>query len=237
MGDTTSERILSACDAMTQLALHPLALDIDASGARITAVMEEYALRRRSRGPYTPDNLPPETVQMIERAATRLLMRAERPDFTIEGGGRWPALLMTLPDCRVQVRYVVPEDAPPVYQPDPGNVTLGGDIRIALKYLAESLRLAAARFRGEPPVTVALSYPEDPDYEKNIAGLAAEFRDVIPPVLAALEVDRSRCSRKERAAHDDALRALAHDGRRVEPLGRAGFTTRIGTARLQDSGT
>ncbi|WP_386573995.1 hypothetical protein [Streptomyces phyllanthi] len=232
-----SELIHSACDAMTRLALHPLTLDIDRSGTRITAVMEQYALQRRSRGPYSPDNLPPEAVEMIERVALRLMMLPERPNFTVEGGGRWPALLMTLPDSRVQVRYVVPEDAPPVYQPDLGNVTLSGDTRIMLKYLAESLRLAAGKFRGEPPVTLTLSYPDDPRYEEHTEGVDAEFLDVIPPVLAAFELDRSGCSRKQRAALDDALRTLAYDGQPVEPLGRTGFTTRIGSARLQDSGT
>ncbi|CAM5258355.1 hypothetical protein [Streptomyces aurantiogriseus] len=236
-GQSTAALVQAVSDVILKLGLHPLMLHLDATGARITAAMGREALVTRSRGPYSPDNLPPEAVSTIEQVALRWMLQPERPQFTIEGGGRWPALLMTLPDSRVHVCYVVPEDAPPVYQPDPNNATLSGDILSMLRYLAGSLRLAAATLRREPPVSLTLDYPDDPRYEEYIARRTGDDVDLIPPVLAAFELDRSRCSRKQRAAHDDALRTLAYDDQPVEPLGRTGFTTRIGWARLQDSGT
>lgn len=235
-GQGMSALIDAASSVMTDLAIHPLALEIDGDGARVLAVMEESALLTRSRGPYSQDNLPPEAMEMIEWAALRWSMKPEQPEFTIEGGGPWPVLVMVLPVSRVLVRYVVPEDAPPVHQPDPGNVTLTGDTKLALRFLADSLRAAGRALGDEPPVSLTLSYPDDPDYERILASVADDFRNVIPPVIATIDVDRSRCSREQRAAHDEALRSVAYSDQPVEPLGRKGFTTRIGYARLQDSG-
>jgi hypothetical protein len=234
-GQGVSALIDAASGVMTDLAMHPLALEIDSDGTRMLAVMNERALLTRSRGPYSQDNLPPEALEMIEWAALRWSTKPEQPEFTIEGGGPWPALVMVLPVSRVMVRYVVPEDAPPVYQPDPGNVTLSGDIKLTLRFLVDSLRAASRMLGDEPPVALTLSFPDDPDYETHVAGIPDEFRHVIPPVVATIELDRSRCSQEQRAAHDEALRSVAYNDQPVEPLGLEGFTTRIGSARLQDS--
>jgi len=217
---------------LRDLAIHPLALRIDDGGASVLATMQARALRRRSRGPYTEDNLPPEATEMIDWLGLRLSVRREPVDVMIEGGGQWPRLLVELPATRVTVRYVVPEDAPPGYQPEPNNVTLAGDVNIALEFLATSLRALGGRLRGEPPITLTLSYPDDPNYERNVAHLPEEFRQLIPPVVADLAVDRSRFSRKQRAAHDEALRAAAYDDQPLEPAG-GWLTTRLGSARLR----
>lgn len=234
-GPEPSALLDAASRAMTELAIHPLELVTDAKGTRILAVMPESALETRSRGPYDRDNLPPEAVRVIEWAALRFSMSPERPSFTIQGGGRWPGLVMTLPAGRVEVHYVVPEAAPPVYQPDPGNVTLSMDIKQMLRLLADSLRAAGGVLGKEPPVTLTLSYQDDPKYDEWLASDDEAFRETIPPVVATLEVDRRRSSRKQRAAHDDALRRVGYPNQLWEPLGKRGFTTRIGWARLQDS--
>ncbi|MDG4805584.1 hypothetical protein O7634_02275 [Micromonospora sp. WMMD1120] len=217
---------------MRDLAIHPLALEIDQAGARVLAAMPAHALRRRSRGPYTENNLPPEATALIDWLGLRLSVRREPADVTIEGGGQWPRLLVELPVTRLTVRYVVPEDAPPGYQPEPNNVTLSGDVNIALEFLATSLRALGGRLRGEPPITVTLTYPDDPNYERNVADVPEDFRRLIPPVVADLAVDRRRFSAKQRAAHDEALRAAAYDD---QPLEQAGgwLTTRLGSARLR----
>jgi hypothetical protein len=226
----------AVCGVMTDLAIHPLALEIDGHGARVLAVLPERALARRSRGPYDRDNLPPEVMSMVEWVALRWSGRLEQPEFTIEGGGTWPALVLELPPLRVTVRYVVPEQAPPVHQPARGNVTSSIDVKLALELVGRSLSTAASASGSEPPVSLALSYPDDPDYERNVAQVPADFRSAIPPVVPTIEVDRSRCSPAQRSAHDEALRAVVYDGQRVEPLGYHGFTTRLGSARIQDSG-
>ncbi|MFJ1596502.1 hypothetical protein [Streptomyces sp. NPDC088261] len=230
-GPHISALLLAACETMLDLAVNPLALEADADGVRLLAVMKDHALRTRSRGPYTPEDLPPEAVEMMRWVALRLSQKPERPACTIEGGGVWPALLVELPQSRVTVRYMVPEAAPRVYQSDPGDLTLSGDLRIMLKYTAESLRLA-----GDPPVTLRLGYEDDPRYGEFTEHVVQRFRDTIPPVLAVLAMDRSRCSRKQRAAHDAALRRTALGGQGLEPLGRTGFTTRMGWACLRDTG-
>ncbi|WP_422753805.1 hypothetical protein [Micromonospora sp. WMMD708] len=224
---------------MRNLAIHPLALEIDSTGAYVLAAMPANALRTRSRGPYRPDDLPPEALEMIDWLSLKLSVDPQPVDVTVEGGGPWPRLLLELPAKRVTVRFVVPEDAPPGYQPESNNITLSGDVNIALEFLAGSLRALGGRLRGEPPITLTLSYPDDPHYERNTAGLPAEFRYLVPPVVADLAVDRSRFSRKQRAAHDDALRAAAYDDQPMEPAtGRwlsTGLSTRLGSARLRVS--
>ncbi|ROQ78282.1 hypothetical protein EES39_30705 [Streptomyces sp. ADI92-24] len=227
-----SALLLAASDTMLNLMIHPLALDVDADGVRLLAVMKDHALRTRSRGPYTPDDLPPEAMEMVRSVALRLSQKPEGEAYTVEGGGVWPALLVELPQSRVTVRYMVPEAAPRVYQPDPGDGTLSSNVRSMLKYTAESLRLA-----GDPPVTLRLGYEDDPRYGEFTEHVGQQFRDTIPPVLAVLAMDRSRCSRKQRAAHDAALRRTAIDGQELEPLGRTGFTTRRGWACLRDTGS
>ncbi|MFY1626138.1 hypothetical protein ACN261_10560 [Micromonospora sp. WMMD723] len=222
---------------MRDLAVHPLALEIDGTGARVLTTMHAKALRTRSRGPYSPDNLPPEALTMIDWLSLKLSVDPQRVDVTIEGGGPWPRLLLELPDKRVTVRFVVPEDAPPGYQPESNNATLSGDVNIALEFLAGSLRALGGRLHGEPPITLTLSYPDDPHYERNTAGLPAEFRDLVPPVVADLAVDRSRFSRKQRVAHNEALRAAAYDDQPMEPAAGSWFSTRLstrlGAARLR----
>ncbi|MEU8371825.1 hypothetical protein AB0C22_01740 [Micromonospora sp. NPDC048894] len=220
---------------MRDLAVHPLALEVDSTGARVLTTMHASALRTRSRGPYRQDDLPPEALAMIDWLSLRLSVDPQRVDVTIEGGGPWPRLLLELPAKRVTVRFVVPEDVPPVYQPDSNNVGLSVDIKIALEFLAGSLRALGGRLRGEPPITLTLSYPDDPHYERNTAGLPQEFRDLVPPVVADLAVDRSRFSRKQRAAHDEALRAAAYDDQLMEPVAGGGLSTRLGSARLRVS--
>ncbi|MFY1587469.1 hypothetical protein ACN267_23495 [Micromonospora sp. WMMD734] len=220
---------------MRDLAVHPLALTIDRAGAHVLATMHADALRTRSRGPYRQDDLPPEALAMIDRLSLRLSLDPQRVDVTIEGGGPWPRLLLELPAKQVSVRFVVPEDAPPGYQPDANNVGLSSDVNIALEFLAGSLRALNGRLRGEPPVTLTLTYPDDPHYERNIAGVPAEFHELIPPVVADLAVDRRRFSRKQRAAHDDALRAAAYTDQVIEPMAGGGLSTRLGSARLRIS--
>ncbi|MBM0278234.1 hypothetical protein [Micromonospora tarensis] len=234
-GSEPSALIEAVVRVLRDLAIHPLGLEIDEGGARVLAAMQARALRRRSRGPYTEDNLPPEATEMIEWLGLRLSVRPEPVEVTIEGSGPWPRLLVELPARRVTVRYVVPEDAPPGYQPEPNNVTLAGDVKIALEYLANSLRAVGGRLRGEPPITLTLSYPDDPDYERNVAHVPAEFRHLIAPVVADIAVDRSRFSGKQRAAHDKALRAAAYDDQALKPTTGGGLTTRVGSARLSVS--
>ncbi|HEX8868968.1 MAG TPA: hypothetical protein VF821_25125, partial [Lentzea sp.] len=139
-----AQRLEAACEVMTSLAVYPLIFEAGAGGAFIVATMHENALRARSRGPYSQDNLPPEAMAMIERVALRWSVKPERPEFTVEGGGRWPSLLVHLPASQVTVRFVVPEDAPPVDEPAPNNVGPVGDIKIALRFVAETVRAAAA---------------------------------------------------------------------------------------------
>ncbi|MFB7369482.1 hypothetical protein ACFC0D_06540 [Streptomyces sp. NPDC056222] len=228
--------IESACRTMTKLAASPLALEIAPGGARILAVMREHALERRSRGPYSPDNLPPEAISMVEWIALLWSVESERPDFTVEGGGRWPGLVVTLPVSRVRVHYVVPESATWPYPPDPGNKDFGLHLTLALRYVAGSLREAAGRRGEEPPVALSLSYPADPSYAERLASTDEQFHHHLPSVVPTIEVDRSRCSQKQREAHDKALRAVAYADQEVLPLGRSGFTTRVGLGRVQDSG-
>lgn len=232
-GREPSALIGAAVQVMRDLAIHPLALETDGDGTRMLATMRDHALRTRSRGPYSPDNLPPEALEMVEWIGLQFSVRPEPVNLTIEGGGPWPRLLMKLPARRVVVRYVVPEDAPPGYQPEPNNVGLTGDVKLALDYLAASLRTVGERLGREPEVTLALSYPDDPDYERNLAQMPEEFRHLISPVLAVIAVDRRRFSREQRAVHDEALRASTYTDQPLEPRGHRGFTSRIGSARLQ----
>ncbi|MET7704900.1 hypothetical protein [Micromonospora sp. NPDC005413] len=228
-----SALIGAAVRVMRDLAIHPLTLEIDGDGARVLAAMRAEALRTRSRGPYSQDDLPPEAMAMVDWIGLRFSVTSEPVNVTIEGGGPWPRLLVELPARRVVVRYVVPEDAPPGYQPESNNVGLAGDVTIALEYVAKSLRALGGRLRGEPPITLTLTYPDDPDYERNVAQVPEEFRHLISPVLADITVERSRFSRKQRAVHDEALRAAAYTDQPLEPWGRGGLTTRIGSARLR----
>lgn len=205
-GPSLAELVRATSDVVTELALHPLTLDLDRGGALISAAMDETALETRSRGPYSPDNLPPEALSMIDHILLRWMSKPERPEFAVEGGGAWPALLVTLPQSRVRVRYVVPEDAPPVYQPDPGNGSMSVGIRMTLRYLADALALLNRNRRAEPPVALTLSYPDDPRYEEHTAGLDGDALDFVPPVVAHFELDGRRLSAREGAALGDALR-------------------------------
>jgi hypothetical protein len=146
-GRALSAVLEAACDVMTDLAIYPLALDADTGGAHVLAVMGSRALLTRSRGPYAADNLPPEALSTAESIQLRLSMQAERPEFTVEGGGPWPRLVMVLPSRGVLVRYVVPEEAPPIYQPTPNNATLSGDIKLAIRFVARSLQVASPATR------------------------------------------------------------------------------------------
>ncbi|TXS71495.1 hypothetical protein EAO69_22105 [Streptomyces sp. me109] len=233
-----SSRIDAAQGIMLTFGIHPLALDIGADGARMTATMNDSALRTRSRGPYSPDKLPPEALEMVDLVLLRWSPRPQ-PEFTVEGGGKWPGLLVQFHAEHVAVRYVVPEAVPPdLFVPPRGHVTLSSDIRMALQQLAESLRTAGRRLGAEPPVTLSLSYPDDPDYDEARAdSLPEEFRGAVPPVVAALDIDRSGCTRKQRAAHDDALRQALYGGQHWERTGRTGFHVRTGYACLRDGGT
>jgi hypothetical protein len=233
-GPNLAELIRATSDVITELALHPLTLDLDRGGALITATMDENALQTRSRGPYSPDNLPPEALSTIDDVLLRWLSEPERPEFAVEGGGAWPVLLVTLPASRVRVRYVVPEDAPPVYRPDPGNGSMSGGIRMTLRYLADALALLNRR--TDPPVALTLSYPDDPRYEEHTAGLDGDALDFVPPVVAHFELDGSRLGARERAALGDALRRVLDGGWNVEPLGPHGLTCRFGWARLRYGG-
>ncbi|MFG2359268.1 hypothetical protein [Streptomyces sp. NPDC048521] len=230
-----SSRIDAACHLMLELAIDPLMLEVDADTARMVAMMDDTALRRRSRGPYTPDNLPPEATETIDYVMLRLYHNPERPAFTVEGGGPWPSLLVRFAHSRVVVRYVVPEAAPPVYVRAPGEMDLSGALRMALEKLADSLRAVADRLGAEPPLTVSLSYPDDPDYEANLARFPEDLRHAVAPVIPTLDIDRSGFSARQRAVHDEALRASTFKGG-FEKLGRTGFTMNVGGAHVRDSG-
>lgn len=226
-----------ACGVMTDLAIHPLEFEADAGGAGMLAVMDRRALVTRSRGPYSAQNPPPEAMATAESVALRLSMLPESPQFTVDVDGPWPRLTVAIEPLRLLVRFVVPEDAPPVYQPKSNNVTLVGDIKMALEQVASSLEVASRELGGqEPPIRITLSYPDDPGYEQTVASLPVEFRDILAPVIPTIELDRTRCGSRERAAHDEALRAVAYSDQRLEPLGRNGFTTRVGSARIRDGG-
>ncbi|MFE7979125.1 hypothetical protein [Streptomyces shenzhenensis] len=232
-GPAVSPLIDAARHVLRELAIDPLALEADSGSARILALMDETALRRRSRGPYSPDNLPPEAMETVDWVVLRMYSNQERPRFTVEGGGPWPSLLVRFDHSRVVVRYIVPEAAPPVYVYDAGDLRTAGGIPLALEALATSLRAAGARLGGEPPLTVSLSYPDDPAYEANVARFPEHLRDAVPPVVPTLDIDRSGCSAGQRAAHDKALRAGTF-GKGFERLGRRGFTMTVGGVRLRD---
>jgi hypothetical protein len=237
-GGALSAVLEAACDVMTDLAIYPLALDADTGGAHMLAVMGSRALLTRSRGPYAADNLPPEALSTAESIQLRLSMQSERPEFTVEGGGPWPRLVVVLPSRGVLVRYVVPEEAPPIYQPAPNNATLSGDIKLAIRFVARSLQVASRQLGGtEPPVTVALSHPDDPDYDAKIATMPPEFREYVAPIIPTVELHRGRCSSEQREVHDTALRSVAYSDQTLHPLGDKGFTTRIGSARIRDDGS
>ncbi len=224
----------ATCDAILDLTLFPSVLEADSNGAYVLGVMGEDALRTRSRGPYTPENLPSEVVSTIRFAALRWSVKPERPEFTIEGGGRWPRLLMVLPHSKVSIRFVVPEDAPPIPQPAPHNAGPGGDIRLALEFVVRTLDATRMRTGKEPPLSLRLGFPEDPDYDSKVASVPDEWADLILPVIPTIQLDRRRCSRGQRKAHDDAVRTVAYTGQTIDPLGRHGFTTWLGSARVQD---
>lgn len=221
---------------MTSLAVYPLIFEAGADGAFIVATMHQNALRARSRGPYSSDNLPPEAMAMIERVALLWSVKPERPEFTVEGGGRWPGLLMSLPASQVTVRFVVPEDAPPVDEPAPNNVGPVGDIKIALRFVAETVRTAARTLGGEPPVSVRLTHPANPNYEADRARMPADFRDFVRPVTPTVELDRGGCGREQLRVHDAAVRSVAYSDQRIEPLGRNGFSTWLGSVCVRALG-
>lgn len=227
--------IEAACETMTSLAIYPLAFEADDTGARILSAMGEDALRTRSRGPYAPDNMPPEAVATIERIAFRWSFNPEKPDFTVEGGGQWPRLVMELPASRVWIRFVVPEDAPPIYQPAPNNIGPGSDIKMALGFVAKTLDAAGSALGAEPPMVVRLTFPDNPKYEAEMARLPAEWHHILMPVVPTIELDRRRCSRAQLAAHDEAIRSIAYSDQKIERLGRDGFTTRIASVCVRDS--
>ncbi|MCE7003762.1 hypothetical protein LWC34_13130 [Kibdelosporangium philippinense] len=231
-----AEVLEAACDTMAPLGIYPLVFEADSNGAFIVATMHASALRTRSRGPYSPDNLPPEAIAMVERVALLWSVKPEKPEFTVEGGGRWPGLLVLLHASKVTVRFVVPEDAPPVPEPAPNNVGPSGDIKIALRFVAETLRTAAKTLGSEPPMSIRLTHPENPHYESERARLPADFRDFVQPVTPTIELDRSACSGTQLQAHDAAVRSSAYSDQRIEPLGRKGFTTWIGSACVRTAG-
>ncbi|MGH3940906.1 MAG: hypothetical protein ACRDTG_20160 [Pseudonocardiaceae bacterium] len=146
--------------------------------------------------------------------------------------------MVVLPTNGVVIHYVVPEDAPPIYQPKPGNVGLSIDIKLAIRFVAKSLQTASRQLGGtEPPITVTLSHPADPDYDAKLSEMLPEFREHLAPTIPTIELDRGHCSRQQREVHDQILRSIAYSDQTLHPLGRTGFTTLIGFARVQDSGT
>ncbi|MCO5971888.1 hypothetical protein [Actinoallomurus soli] len=219
---------------MLDLAIHPLSLVVDAGGARMLAEMPGSALHTRSRGPYTPDNLPPEAVETVKWVALRWSCHPDPPEFTVEGGGRWPRLSALFTARGVLVTFVVPEDASEMYAPEPGQAGVEFHIRLALEQLAKSLRAASRELGGEPPVALSLSYSADPDYEAKAAHVPEPWKRAIPEVMPTINVDRSQWSRKQRAAHDKALRATGYTDQRVDPLRHTGFAVHVISSCLRD---
>lgn len=229
MTRSLSSVLIAACETMLTLAIFPMRFEADPEGARILTVMRSDDLVERSVGPYSPQNLPPECLRLIDLILLRWSMRPERPDFTVAGGGRWPELCMDLPDSGVQVWFVVPEAAPPGYQPPAQDVGVASDVRLTLQFLVRSI----AATGKDLPMAVSLHYPPDPDFEARRARMPAEIADLIPPVIPTVELDRRHCRRRQRKAHDEAVRAIAYKGQKIESPDGSGFSTRIGLARLR----
>jgi len=211
--------LTAACETMATLGIFPLRFDADRQGARILAVMRSNLLAERSIGPYSRENLPPEGLALAEMVSWRWYMKRERPGITIELGGMWPQVIVLLPDSGVEVLYVVPEEAPPGYQPEPGDVTAEIDLKLALEVVSRSVDIAEA----DLPITVTLTCPPDPD------------PGGILPVIPTLELDRRDCSARQRVAHNEALRVAAYSGQEFQTVGRTGISTRLGCVRIRDS--
>jgi hypothetical protein len=214
--------LTAACDTMTTLGIFPVRFEADAAGARLLAEMPESALRERSTGPYSRENLPPEAVHMVQLVSLRWSSRPERPDLTVGMAGPWPELSLSLPDSRVRVEYVVPEAAPPGWRPERGDATAEIDIKIALEVVARSL----GGVGEELPVRVSLDYPPDPGY-------GADPWSVLP-VVPTVVLDRRRCTPQQRAAHNAALRASVYADQPFDSWGASAFRTRVGSAAVQD---
>jgi len=215
----------AAADTMTVLGLFPLEFGADRSGATMLAEMPRSALVRRSTGPYSREKLPPEAMSMTELIGFRWMSRSERPELALNIDRRWPRLVMVLPVSRLEVTFVVPEDAPPGYRPPPGDVTVEIGVKIALDLLAESLRAMAF----DVPLTVRLSYP------RRVAGRFGS-RGLGLPVEPTIELDRRELGKRDRKLHTTHLaRALDPSGRQREPMFGSRLDLRAGLVRIRDA--
>lgn len=240
MGGRSLARVLeAACRIMTKLLIYPLSFHADPAGAEILTVMPAKALLTRSRGPYRAGETPPEPQSTADWISLRWSMEPEPPEFTAELGPQWPRLVVAMPYSRVLVRFVVPEEAPPIYQPtdDSAAGNLASDTMRGLRYVARSLEESSQRLAGvEPPMTVTLSYADDPRYEADLAKVPPDFRHLLTPMLPVINLDRRRCSPRQRQLHDEALRSAGYESQTFHPLGRRGFTTQHDRARVEDRG-
>jgi hypothetical protein len=234
----------ASCKIMNGLLLCPCTLRADANGAEMLTTTRPSDLRTRSRGPYPPDaaaDLPPEAASTVRWISLRWDMTTlhERPEVTAKLGGQWPRVELVAPASRVLVQYVVPEDAPRINLPASESAVdnLTSHTMQALRFVASTLA-ASRRFPGkEPPMTVTLRYADDPAYEAALARTPPNFRELLSPVLPVVDLDRRQCSRRHRAAHDQAMRSVGYQGHRFDPVRRDGFITSYQGARVQDRGT
>lgn len=230
---TLSDSLLAANKIMSRLGILPLAFEAASGRTEILADMPEDAVNPPIWSAHRSRTLFTRAVEIISIQ----MLDFRSLHFSVVSHGRWSRLMMSIPNGHVRVRFVVPDDAPPMYRPDPGNATLSIHLYDSLEFLSDSL-LVAARYTGgmEPPAMISLSYPEDPEYEAKLARVAEEFRSRVPPIIPTLEIDRSCYRKSERTAHDKALRSVTEPHLPIEKLGRTGFEVRRGYVQIQDSG-
>jgi hypothetical protein len=163
----------------------------------------------------------------------------EQPELKVKLDGQWPRVDLIALASRILVRYVVPQDAPPIDLPASESAVdnLTSHTMKALRFVADSLAASRLFPRKEPPIAVALRYVDDPDYETTFVRTPPDFREMLSPVLPVVDLDRRQCSRRHRQVHDQAMRSVGYQGQTFDRLGRDGFVTNYLGARVQDRGT
>ena len=223
-----SDRLDMCVAVMTTLGLpFPSSFTADAERADLATVLPKTALVSRSTGPYSPNRIPDEHERMITLIELRWRGQFEQPDLTVAAGGDWPELVMMLPLSRVFVRLLMPE-AGLAGAASRWELGLTADVKMALRWVAVVLRQA-----GEPAARVDVTYPADPEADRERARLLPAFQDGYPPMVGTVGVDLRSCQRQQRQAFDAAARAAAYSDQVVEALLGGGVTTRLGFARVR----
>jgi hypothetical protein len=220
--------LATATDAMTVLGVHPLRFEADPAGASMIAVMPSAVLYQRSRGPYRAERPPPEAVRLAELISLRYGGRIDRPelDLDLDLDARWARLRLTmrLPTGTVRITFVVPEDAPPGWQPPAGDVTVPIGLKIALEAIAGSVQGLGA----DVPMSVVLSYPSGSP--PGLPGL---------PVVPTLDLDRQAMPPEVRKRHGrllESMPGIRAGGGLLRALGRRRFEVWSGVVRIRDAG-